>query len=125
MSRKNNLILISITLVLYLINQCLKTEIPIEPIRLFMSCYFNDMIGGITFCAYCSLMLSLCNKSINKLFQILLLMFFCGIFWEYVTPLFRLNTVSDPFDILAYILGGIIYWSLLKYCTKGKNINSK
>ena len=42
-------------------------------------------------------------------------MFCCGVFWEYVTPLFRVETVSDPFDILTYIVGGILYW-LLSMC---------
>lgn len=37
-------------------------------------------------------------------------MFFSGVFWEYVTPIFRQNTVSDVWDILAYMAGGFMYW---------------
>lgn len=115
MSKKFNITIICITLILYSINQCIKTNIPIEPIRWFMICYFNDLIGGITFSAYCNFILSLYNKNKMRLYQIILLMFCCGVFWEYVTPLFRVETVSDPFDILTYIVGGILYW-LLSMC---------
>lgn len=49
-----------------------------------------------------------------KMCQITLMMFSCGIFWEYITPVFRSDTISDPLDIFAYILGGIFYWIIIK-----------
>ena len=55
MSKKKNLIIVGITVGLYVLNQIIKTKIPIEAIKWFMSCYFNDTIGGITFVAYCNL----------------------------------------------------------------------
>lgn len=113
MSRKNNLLIIGITIILYIINQIIKTKIPVNAIRWFMSCYFNDTIGGITFIAYCNIIFGFKNKKINKLWQIELLLFFAGLFWEYVTPIFRINTVSDIWDILAYMIGGVLYWLIV------------
>lgn len=110
MSKRNNLIIIGITLILYVINQLVKNYVPIEFIRWFMCCYFNDIIGGITFMAYVSIILNLYKRKITKLWQIELLMFVSGIFWEYVTPIYRKNTVSDIWDIVAYMMGGFIYW---------------
>ena len=110
MSKKKNLYIIGITIVLYITNQTIKAKIPIEPIRWFMSCYFNDTLGGITFLAYCNIVFSFYNKKMVKLWQMELLMFFSGLFWEYVTPIFRQNTVSDMWDILAYMVGGFLYW---------------
>jgi hypothetical protein len=31
-----------------------------------------------------------------------------GLFWEYVTPLY-LDSTGDPYDVLAYALGGMSY----------------
>lgn len=58
MSKKINLIIIGITVVMYLVNQVIKTKIAVEAIRWFMSCYFNDTIGGMTFMAYCNIVFS-------------------------------------------------------------------
>lgn len=120
MSKKKNLIIVGITVGLYVLNQIIKTKIPIEAIKWFMSCYFNDTIGGITFVAYCNLIFGFYNKKLIKLWEIELLMLFCGLFWEYLTPLFRKNTVSDIFDVLAYMVGGLIYWM---FARKERNEN--
>lgn len=32
----------------------------------------------------------------------------CGLFWEYVTPLYRPDSVSDPWDVATYLLGGLL-----------------
>ncbi|MBP3330820.1 MAG: hypothetical protein J6L89_08315 [Clostridia bacterium] len=56
-----------------------------------------------------------------KLWQIELLLLGCGFFWEYITPLFRKETVSDMWDIAAYMLGGVIYWAVNKVYEKVAN----
>ena len=71
-----------------------------DAIRWFMTCYFNDMIGGITFTAYCCIFVELYKGSI-------------------ITPLYR-NTTSDPWDIVAYMFGGLLYWVIIKIWTKNK-----
>lgn len=111
--KRKNIYIIVITLALYLINQFVKTKIPIKPIRWFLSCYFNDTIGGITFMAYCGIVLEFFRRKMMKLWQILLLMSSCGFFWEYITPIYR-KTISDPWDILAYTSGGFVYWLITK-----------
>lgn len=78
-----------------------------------MSCYFNDGIGGITFIALSNIFLSNVDKALYKLWQISIFLFGCGIFWEYITPLYRKDTVSDPRDIIAYMIGGLIYWVII------------
>lgn len=112
--KKGNLFIIIITLILYGINQKVKMYIPFKYLKWFMTCYFNDVIGGMTFTAYCSIVFEYYHKQLKKLWHIELLMFSCGIFWEYITPLFRHNTVSDPYDILAYMLGGLLCWGVQK-----------
>lgn len=114
-----NIILILITLVIYAINQNVKMGIANDAIRWFMTCYFNDMIGGITFTAYCCIFVELYKGSIIKLHQIEVILFLSGVFWEYITPLYR-NTISDPWDIAAYMFGGLLYWVIIKIWTKNK-----
>ena len=101
MHKNKNIIILFITLILVLINRKIKFYITVPYIRWFMVCYFNDMVGAITFVSYFNEVFILCM---------------CGMFWEYVTPLFRKDTISDPCDIIAYLIGGIIYWYLLKVC---------
>lgn len=36
--------------------------------------------------------------------------YFCGISWEYVTPLYRKDTTTDVWDIFAYMIGDLIFW---------------
>ena len=112
--QKNNGLIIVITLLLYLINQQIKTTIPFPSIRMLMCCYFNDVIGSMTFLAYCNIILGLRNINLIKLWQIELLMFACGFYWEIITPLYRLSTVTDYGDFLAYLFGGILYWGILQ-----------
>ena len=107
---------------LYLINQNIKAEISGDIIRWFMNCYFNDFIGGIVFIAYCNAVMGCYDKSLIKLKQIELLLFFAGVFWEYITPVFRKNTVSDAWDIVAYMAGGVVYWLLVVKLSKSENI---
>ena len=80
-----------------------------------MNCWFNDIVGGCTFIALVNLLLSWYGyRTFSNIIYISAILLLCGIFWEYVTPLFRHSTTSDPYDILAYISGGIIYTIILK-----------
>ena len=84
-----------------------------------MSCYFNDIVGAVSFSAYCDIAFSFFGKSLNKLFKLEMILFVSGMFWEYITPIFRSDTVGDFFDIIAYMLGGLIYWKIKEYIRKG------
>ena len=75
----------------------------------FMRCYFNDIVGACGYCAYCDYSSELfTNKSLSA-FVLFLITILSGIVWEYITPLFREDTVSDICDILAYAIGSAIY----------------
>lgn len=87
---------------------------PIEAVKWLLSCYFNDFIGSLTFMSYCNIILSLRGWKVYRLWQILLILSGCGIVWEVLTPMFRKNSVADVWDIVAYLLGGLLYWILAK-----------
>jgi hypothetical protein len=49
---------------------------------------------------------------------------FCGLLWEYVTPFYRKDTTSDLLDIIAYMLGGLLFWFVFggrQFFTKSKS----
>lgn len=79
--------------------------------------YFNDITGCIALSAYINLISSFGRYKIAKLREILGIIFLAGLFWEFITPLYRADTVTDILDIFAYFIGGIIYYMLI-YFTK-------
>lgn len=105
---RKNIILILITLVIYAINQNVKMSIANDAIRWFMTCYFNDMIGGITFTAYCCIFVELYKGSIIKLYQIEGILFLSGVF----------GNISHPcIEILQVIRGTLPHICLEDYYT--------
>lgn len=123
MSRKENIVVIFITLLLYIVNQLVKTKIDHDLIRYVCVCYYNDIIGSVTFIAYCNVVLSFRKRAFDTLFKIEIVLFIAGLFWEYITPLFRSNTTTDIWDIVAYLIGGFIYWLIYKVDNLFENNN--
>lgn len=89
------------------------------PAYLFQ-CHFNDFLGGMAFIAYANLLISLVRPEVRfkKLTSMLVFIFLCGLFWEYVAPLFISKSVSDPLDLIAYIAGALAYWLVFKVMSK-------
>ena len=51
--------------------------------------------------------LHLAHRKPPRPWHCLALALVCGLFWEYITPLYLPRSVSDPWDILAVLLGGM------------------
>lgn len=82
-------------------------------VNYFLHCYFNDVIGGMVVMFCVDLIISLAYTEFYlKYWHVLLIILGCGVFWEYVTPLYRKDSVSDIFDIVAYVVGGILFWKI-------------
>lgn len=105
-------------IIFYVFNQYYKTICPIESLRLFLVCYANDILAGILILAYSNICLSFISKSIIQLPTILWFILGCGFVWEILAPLFKPTAIFDPLDLLAYLIGGIIYWWLQAKCVK-------
>lgn len=82
-----------------------------EYIKYFLNCYLNDILGATVFLLYLSIVLSFFKKKFTfKLIHVESIILTCGILWEYVTPFYRKDTVSDPIDLFAYIFGALLFW---------------
>ncbi|MBU9720884.1 MULTISPECIES: hypothetical protein [Bacillaceae] len=66
------------------------------------------MIVAIT--NICILMGKQYKLYLYNLKRILLFTLIVGVFWEYITPLYYSSSVSDPWDVVAYMFGGVLYW---------------
>ncbi len=73
--------------------------------------YFNDVLAGLAFMAYTNVLLALFRPKgrIACLRFAIPYIFACGLFWEFAAPLFVAGSVGDPWDLFAYVVGGIVY----------------
>lgn len=109
-----------------IINKFKIVAVDNEYIMYFLNGYLNDILGTIVFLLCLSIVLSFLSKEFTfKLVHVELIVLICGILWEYVTPLYRKDTVSDPFDILAYTFGGLLFWYVCNGNSLMNDINTE
>lgn len=117
---KDNIYIICVCFLLYFINQIVKSKISIPIISIVLKNYFNDAVCGCLIISYANIVLDCYEKEVNwlnSIYSIIVFNAICGVFWEYVIPCFREERVSDFKDIIAYVLGGIVY----RICYKVRN----
>ena len=113
--RRGDLALILVPLALYAVNQRVKTQVPWPAAGYLLRCHFNDYLGGAAFAAYLNLILSLSRwpeKRLRRAWQFLAAGVLCGLFWECAARRFLPDSIGDPWDVLAYVLGMLTYWAI-------------
>ncbi len=70
-----------------------------------LSCWFADFLAGGMMMVVLFAALRLANRPHPKPILCLTQALCCGLFWEYITPLYLPRSTSDPWDILAVLLG--------------------
>lgn len=109
-SRAEKALLFFISIAVALLNRWFVTYLfGTTPVVLFMKWYLNDIIGACGFCAYCDFMSLIFKKATINSFMLIGIIVVAGLFWEYITPMFRVDTTSDIYDLFAYVLGAAIY----------------
>lgn len=115
---KQLLIVLLPCIILYTINNFTKNNIICIPIKIFMCSYFNDILAGIYFPVIMNIILPLNKPLFKNIWAIESLLFICGLFWEYVAPFLKPTATTDKLDIVAYMFGGLIFWSITKLSDK-------
>ena len=106
-----DLLLLAISSIFYLMNVlCIR-----QHGWLFFESYFNDVCCGIWFLSYSNLLLGILGKRMEKFWVISLYLFSWTVVWEFIGPVINEKSIRDPWDIAAYMSGGMIYVILLAY----------
>ena len=109
--RRRCLVSMGILLALYGLNRfCL---VPLTGSRL-LAWHGADALAGAWMLCLLVLLLELSGRPPLRLGPAWGYLLGCGLFWEYVTPLYLPRSVSDPRDILAVWLGGTVMLVLLR-----------
>lgn len=110
--RKRCLFSMGILLALYGLNRfCL---VPLTGSRL-LAWHGADALAGAWMLCLVELLLELAGRPpLRRLIPVWTYLLGCGLFWEYVTPLYLPRSVSDPWDILAVWLGGTVMLLFLR-----------
>ena len=79
----------------------------------FLSCYANDICAGAAILAWLDLLLSLGGRPpLRSRGTAILFLLLCGLVWEVLAPLWKTGAVFDPWDLLAYQVGGLLWLAL-------------
>lgn len=101
-------------ILLYSFNNIYLKVVTVGIVNYFFVCYFNDLICPVLFLSYINILTMSVNKEVRKLWVILVICILSGLFWELKFPMLKHEAVSDPYDILFYIFGGLIYCIIVK-----------
>lgn len=105
---------IIITIILYCLNRFYFKAHTDGWINYILKCHFNDFLCGALFTAYSNVFLNTRKMMLNKLPHILAFCFCAGLVWEFIAPYLRRYSTPDWIDVLCYMLGGFVYWLLLR-----------
>lgn len=100
---------------LYALNQQIKYQVEAPVIGYLLRCHFNDYLGGIAFAAYLNLVISFSKwptRRLKKPLHFAAAGILCGLFWEWIAPMFLPHSTGDWLDVAAYVLGMLTYWAM-------------
>jgi hypothetical protein len=113
-NRLENFLIFIICALLHVLNLLIFSNISNSTLHYLFSCYFDDLLAPLLLFSYINILLSFYNKKIYSLKYLITFILLVSIVWEYLIGFIKPNSVSDPLDILAYILGTLIYWMIHK-----------
>lgn len=115
-----NLFLIILVSGMYLLNHFVLKKSLWGIAWLFCVCYLNDLMCPLLFFAYANLLLLTVGKELKGCAKILAASFCAGMVWEFLAPVVKPSAVTDFWDLVCYMTGGLLYWALLSIWKKEK-----
>lgn len=115
-----NISILLSALILYFINQFFLKKITGN---ILVHGYLNDLLAMNVLLPYCNVILKfykLKDFRIIGFYQIVCFAIIVGVFWEVVTPVYH-ECTRDLLDIFAYIVGGFVYYLLMRIITMMNN----
>lgn len=80
----------------------------------FFKGYFNDIMCGIVFGVMVRVAFCYWFRKKILFWEYSILFVLAGIYWEYIAPLYLEYSVSDIWDIVAYLVGGVVSQLIIK-----------
>lgn len=120
-----NVVLIVAVVIAYFVNNSFLKSNTSGNVRLFFICYFNDLICPLLFFSYANMLLVTVNKEITRLWVICLISLCTGCVWEFVAPHIKPSSTTDLLDIACYVIGGLVYWTILTFLDLSKVLARK
>lgn len=111
---KTDLICCCISIIIYCVNKGLLQGNVSGALAYFTSCYLNDLMAPIFVLALSSMLLKRIGYELKKLWTIMLMGIVAGLIWEFIIPLFKTSSVTDPYDLLCYAIGSFVYYWIKK-----------
>ena len=84
----------------------------------FIQCYLNDIMAGICLSTVGQLLMWFWMKRPIKTAENILLIYAAGSYWEFIAPKYIATAVTDLYDLVAYLAGGLIVIFLRKYVNR-------
>jgi len=109
-----NLSIFITCIILYGFNTIIFSSINNYNLHYFFSSYFNDLLAPLLLFSYINIILSLIDKKMYSLKYLILIIILSSFVWEFIAPIFKPNSISDPIDILFYFIGTMVYWIIYK-----------
>lgn len=111
-----------LALLVYSINRFVLKPLELPLFDYILQNHFNDFLGGFIFCCYVNTLMYYNRKKMITNFWFIIISMFCvSISWEFIFPLFLKYSTSDWLDVLAYMLGTLLYYALLNKSNKEYN----
>lgn len=64
--------------------------------------------------SYANLLLLTVRKKVVSLKGILFIVIPAGMIWEFFAPFIKPSTTTDLYDLLCYVIGGVLYYFIVK-----------
>lgn len=119
--KKYNIILIVLSLLFYLINKLNRLFGFVIFDNAYINNHLNDILASSVILGFSNILLENKYHMIENLLSIEIFVLVCGLFWEFITPLYKADSVSDFLDLIAYCFGGLVYWIVMKLIKKKEN----
>jgi hypothetical protein len=86
--------------------------------------YLNDFVAMPVLLSYSNILIVVGTRNdllLPGLKRVAPFTILVGLFWEYVTPLYQSSKCCDPYDLIAYGLGSLLYLGIIRAFADGKD----
>ena len=105
--------ILGVVVVVYLLNRLVfRNGVPLELPLSLVVCYLPDLMAPIALFSASNIAFALAGFQLRKLLPMVLFCIIAAFVWELIAPIIIPWSITDPYDMICYLAGGILYWLL-------------